>query len=77
MKRRKFLSSLAQTAAVVAAAPFVPALPALPVQGLKYHPDAFAMVMAPIRVDVLYGYSVIRPDLACRVLSVEETIITK
>jgi len=50
-----------------------------PVVGLHFHPDAFKVIFDiqrytftpdrnPCRVDILYGYSVVRPELACRVV---------
>lgn len=65
MTRRGFLGRLLAlplaAAAVVRQASTVPTL--------MFHPDAFRVAMDPIaRIDVLYGYRVLRPSLACRVL---------
>lgn len=62
--RRGFLASLA----ALVAAPFIPT-PAPILQSLKFHPDAFALTMAPMvtRFDVIYGVASLRPEFACRV----------
>ena len=70
MNRRTFLRALGIGAGTVALAPVLPFVPA-PVEHLfkplMLHPDAFKMLFnPPIRMDVLYGVGVMRPDLACR-----------
>lgn len=57
--RRGFLASFA----ALVSAPFLPT-PAPILQSLKFHPDAFALTMAPMvtRFDVIYGIASLRPD---------------
>jgi len=60
MTRRHFFA--------VALAPVVAAV-VRPVP-LAFHPDAFRLVMdtVPTRVEVLYGWAVLRPELAARII---------
>lgn len=66
--RRGFLASLAALVGV----PFLPA-PAIAPQSLAFHPEAFSLTMAPLRwvnrIDVLYGFSALNPEFACRIKS--------
>lgn len=67
MNRRGFLGTLVKASAAVVAAPLLTMLPK-PKPKLAFHPDAFELVMPmPNRMDVLYGYGVVRPELTCRV----------
>lgn len=74
MNRRQFLKTLA-------AVPLAP-LVMQQAPGLRFHPDAFSMVMQPpapyafpARYDVLYGFGTVRPDFAVRLLEDEDTML--
>lgn len=69
MNRRSFLSALtAGVAALCGLKPHAAVTPML--QGLSFHPDAFALVSAPMpmRYDVLYGFAKLNPAFAVRVM---------
>ena len=70
MNRRSFLQTLAAVVVAPLVATAAPkAVPSV-AQRLVFHRDAFASVMEPLwRVDVIYGWADLRPQLACRVLS--------
>lgn len=73
--RRSFLGTLAAGIAAACGYKSAPAAPVL--QGLTFHKDAFAFVMAdmPMRYDVLYGFAAFRPDYAVRVLDESSTCL--
>ena len=70
MNRRSFLQTL--TAVFVAPLLVAAAPPVTP--RLMFHKDAFAFMAADLRMpttrmDILYGWSTVRPGLVCRVVS--------
>lgn len=73
MNRRGFLRSVALGASAVAAAPLLNLIPppAPPLVGISMRfIREFEIQSEPIsRLDILYGMSVMRPDLGCRVFA--------
>lgn len=61
--RRGFLASLA----AVVSAPFLPSKPVSLGLGERFMERSFTLVAPPCRYDVLYGFAMVRPDLACLV----------
>ncbi len=65
--RRGFFAALAAVPVAVKAVMAAPAPPQL-----MFHPDAFSLAMQPAhvqRLDVMYGWAAVRPELACRIMN--------
>lgn len=76
MNRRGFFARTFGGIATACLAPFLPkaTTPLLPTpQRFAYHPSAYALLCDPIdltkvsRMDVLFGWSALKPEQACRV----------
>lgn len=69
LKRRHFLRALGTAAVAIAAAPLAALAPKR--QGLVFHKDAFAAVIATprelARFDVIYGWVTLHPEVSARV----------
>ncbi len=75
MNRRGFIKALIGTAAAILAPP-IPFAPTAPDAPLAFHPDYFSMVIDDFRgvtrMDCLYGFAVLRPELMCRIAADDE-----
>lgn len=71
MNRRRFLKALGIGVGAVALAPVLPLVPAVPppLRGDWFAATKDVPVQRVPRMDILYGYAVLRPELACRVLA--------
>lgn len=63
MTRRQWLTRIVTTLAAIAVAPKLPVTKGISARWIMHAADA-----APCRIDVLYGWAVMRPELVCRLM---------